>query len=310
MYNIIVPTSEPMTAKILDGTHVSSHLRSTIAETIAQRLATGARAPCLAVILVGKAHASTLYVNNKRRACQNVGIDSVIHHLAANTTEQTLLTLLQELNTSPDIDGILVQLPLPAHIHSSNIIEHIKPSKDVDGFHPLNIGRLAQGHPQLRPCTPFGIMHLLSHYHLSVSGLSALVVGASNIVGRPMALELLYAAATVTIAHSKTRNLAAHIQQADLIISATGVPNLIDSRWLLPHQIIIDVGIQRDVNNRLCGDIDFETAKHNVAWITPVPGGVGPMTIAMLLNNTVLCWASGLDQLCSSQSKSSSNSPS
>ena len=286
-----------MTAKILDGTHVSSLLRSTIAERIAQRITTGVRAPCLAVILVGEEHASTLYVNNKRKACQNVGIDIVMHHLAANTTEQGLLALLQELNSAPNIDGILVQLPLPAPIHPSVIIEHIHPDKDVDGFHPLNLGRLAQGHPQLRPCTPFGIMQLLAHYDLSVSGLSALVIGASNIVGRPMALELLYATATVTIAHSKTRDLAAHIQQADIIVSATGVPNLIKSKWLLPHQIIIDVGIQRDANNQLCGDIDFEIAKQTVAWITPVPGGVGPMTITMLLNNTVECWARWLDQL-------------
>lgn len=279
-----------MTAAILDGKLVSSLIMNTIAQSVTQRVATGARPPCLAVILVGDDHASTVYVNNKRKACRDVGIHSIFHHLSDNITETALLALLQQLNASPDIDGILVQLPLPVHIHPTTIIEHIHPDKDVDGFHPLNLGRLAQGHPQLRPCTPWGVMHLLEHYQLNVAGLSALVVGSSNIVGRPMALELLLAKATVTIAHRKTRELKEHVQQADIIVSATGVPNLIHPDWLSKKQIIIDVGIHRTHNDKLCGDLNFEEVKHRVGWLTPVPGGVGPMTIAMLLKNTVRCW--------------------
>ncbi|HVT63409.1 MAG TPA: bifunctional methylenetetrahydrofolate dehydrogenase/methenyltetrahydrofolate cyclohydrolase FolD [Legionellaceae bacterium] len=279
-----------MTASILDGTLVSSLIRNTLKQRVIQRSREGFRPPCLAVILVGSDPASRLYIQNKRKACAQIGIRSIPHILPADTPEQTLLRLLEDLNTSPDIDGILVQLPLPSHIRASYIIEHIHPDKDVDGFHPLNMGRLAQGNPQLRPCTPTGVMRLLQHYQLNVSGLSALVIGSSTIVGRPMALELLLAKATVTIAHRKTKHLETHIRHADLIVSATGVPNLIHAEWLQPKQIIIDVGIHRSEDNKIHGDIDFTSAQSKVAWITPVPGGVGPMTVTMLLENTLQCW--------------------
>ncbi len=279
-----------MTASILDGKLVSSVMRNALKQRISQRTLEGYRPPCLAVVLLGTEHASTLYVQNKRKACAHVGIRSVPYELPIQTTELDLLTLLDELNQSTDIDGILVQLPLPPHIRANKIIERISPDKDVDGFHPLNMGRLAQGNPQLRPCTPLGVMRLLQHYQLNVSGLSALVVGSSNIVGRPMALELLLAKATVTIAHRQTKNLEAHIREADLIVSATGVPNLIHPSWLQQRQIIVDVGIHRTDANTIQGDIDFSAAQKQVAWLTPVPGGVGPMTVTMLLENTVACW--------------------
>ncbi len=280
-----------MSATLLDGTLVSSLIRSALKQRITQHSRNGHRPPCLAVILVGTDPASLIYISHKRKACTALGIRSIPHLLPTETTEQAVLALLAELNASPDVDGILVQLPLPQHIRATTIIEHIDPDKDVDGFHPLNMGRLAQGHPQLRPCTPWGVMRLLEHYQLNVSGLSTLVIGSSTIVGRPMALELLLAKATVTIAHRKTKNLERYIRQADLIISATGVPDLVHSDWLQPKQIIIDVGIHRNANNKIQGDIDFEQAQSKVAWITPVPGGVGPMTVTMLLENTVTCWA-------------------
>lgn len=280
-----------MSATVLDGKLVSSLIRNTLKQKIQQAVRTGhSRPPCLAVILVGSDPASQIYVNHKRKACAELGILSIFHQLAETTSEQGLLTILKELNHDETIDGILVQLPLPIQIRTSTIIEHIHPNKDVDGFHPINMGRLAQGHPAIRPCTPWGIMRLLQHYQLNVSGLSTLVIGSSTIVGRPMALELLLAKATVTIAHRKTKNLEHYIRQADMIVSATGVPNLVHSDWLHAKQIIIDVGIHRDANNKIQGDIDFTQAQTRVAWITPVPGGVGPMTVTMLLENTVKCW--------------------
>ncbi|MCR9191169.1 MAG: bifunctional methylenetetrahydrofolate dehydrogenase/methenyltetrahydrofolate cyclohydrolase FolD [Gammaproteobacteria bacterium] len=301
-----------MTANILDGKLVSSLIRNSLKQRINQLSLEGLRPPCLAVVLLGNDHASSVYVNHKRKACAEVGIRSIPHILSAQTSEKELLYLIAELNASPDVDGILVQLPLPPHIRASTIIESIHPQKDVDGFHPLNMGRLAQGHPQLRPCTPLGVMRLLQHYQLSVSGLSAVVIGSSTIVGRPMALELLLAKATVTIAHRKTRNLEQHIRQADLVVTATGVPDLIDIHWLHKNQIIIDVGIHRTLDNKLRGDIDFTKAQSEVAWITPVPGGVGPMTVTMLLENTIDCWTEAHKSYLSrlSQSNSSSNSPS
>lgn len=296
-----------MTAAILDGKLVSSSIIETLTQTVSQKVALGIRAPCLAVVLVGNDPASAIYVENKRIACRKVGIHSVPYYLDIHTTEQALLGLIDQLNVSTDVDGILIQLPLPAHMQTAKIIEHIHPRKDVDGFHPFNMGTLAQGHPSLRPCTPWGIMQLLDHYKINVSGMSALVIGASNIVGRPMALELLLAKATVTIAHSQTRQLDILVRNAELIISATGVPNLIPIHCLSSHHILIDVGIHRTADNKLHGDIDFEQSKEKVKWITPVPGGVGPMTVAMLLSNTLTCW----DYFCiSSQSNSSSNSPS
>lgn len=279
-----------MSATILDGKLVSSLIRNSLKQRVNQICRTGHRPPCLAVILIGSDPASLIYIHHKRKACADLGIQSVPHILPPDTSEESLLALLEKLNLSPDIDGILVQLPLPTHIRTSVIIEHIHPNKDVDGFHPLNMGRLAQGHPQIRPCTPWGVMRLLEHYQLNVAGLSALVIGSSTIVGRPMALELLLAKATVTIAHRKTQNLERHIRQADIIISATGVPNLVHVDWLHSKQIIVDIGIHRNLANKVQGDIDFEQANSKVGWITPVPGGVGPMTVTMLLENTLTCW--------------------
>ena len=279
-----------MSATLLDGKLVSSLIRNALKQKIQQTIRSGRRPPSLAVILVGSDPASQVYINHKRKACAELGIVSIFHQLADTTSEHSLLTILKDLNHDDTIDGILVQLPLPIQIRTRNIIEHIHPNKDVDGFHPINMGRLAQGHPGIRPCTPWGIMRLLQHYQLNVSGLSTLVIGSSTIVGRPMALELLLAKATVTIAHRKTKNLERYIRQADMIVSATGVPNLVHHDWLHAKQIIIDVGIHRDANNKIQGDIDFAQAQSRVAWITPVPGGVGPMTVTMLLENTVRCW--------------------
>lgn len=279
-----------MSATILDGKLVSSLIRNSLKQKISLATRSGRRSPCLAVILVGSDPASQIYITHKRKACTELGILSIPYLLPDTTSEQALLDLLKELNHNPDVDGILVQLPLPIHIPTSHVIEHIHPNKDVDGFHPLNMGRLAQGHPQIRPCTPWGVMRLLQHYQINVAGFSTLVIGSSTIVGRPMALELLLAKATVTIAHRKTKNLERHIRQADLIVSATGVPDLVQIDWLHSKQIIIDVGIHRDANNKIQGDVDFAQAQSRVAFITPVPGGVGPMTVTMLLENTVLCW--------------------
>ena len=279
-----------MSATILDGKLVSSLIRNSLKQKISLATRSGRRSPCLAVILVGSDPASQIYITHKRKACADLGIVSIPYLLPDTTSERALLDLLKELNHNPDVDGILVQLPLPIHIPASHVIEHIHPNKDVDGFHPLNMGRLAQGHPQIRPCTPWGVMRLLQHYQINVSGLSTLVIGSSTIVGRPMALELLLAKATVTIAHRKTQNLERHIRQADLIVSATGVPDLVQIEWLHSKQIIIDVGIHRDAGNKIQGDVDFAQAQSRVAFITPVPGGVGPMTVTMLLENTVLCW--------------------
>ncbi len=287
---IFVLRGMDMPAAILDGKLVSSLIRNSLKQRVSQITRTGHRPPCLAVILIGSDPASLIYVGHKRKACAELGIQSMPHLLSADTPEHVVLDLLDQLNHSPDVDGILVQLPLPTHIRASTIIERIHPNKDVDGFHPLNMGRLAQGHPQMRPCTPWGVMRLLEHYQLNVAGLSALVIGSSTIVGRPMALELLLAKATVTIAHRKTKNLERHIRQADLIISATGVPNLVHMEWLHAKQIIVDIGIHRTAANQIQGDIDFAQAQARVAWITPVPGGVGPMTVTMLLENTVTCW--------------------
>lgn len=248
------------------------------------------RAPGLAVVLIGKDPASTVYVANKRKACAEVGIVSHSYDLPEETTQEALINLIDQLNCSDQIDGILIQLPLPSHINESSIIERIKPEKDVDGFHPYNLGRLAQRNPLLRPCTPLGIMNLLKHYHLEVKRKHALVIGASNIVGRPMSLELLLAGATVTIAHKFTQHLENLVRIADLVIVATGKMDVIDTDWLSKDQIIIDVGIHRLADGSIRGDVDFISAKNKVSWITPVPGGVGPMTIVTLLENTLKCY--------------------
>lgn len=279
-----------MSAIILDGKLVASSIRDSLRQQIENTMQTGYRPPCLAVILLGSDPASTIYVANKRKACNELGIVSIPYLLPIDMSEQTVLALLEQLNQDPNIDGILVQLPLPKHIRTQLIIEKIHPNKDVDGFHPFNMGKLIQGHPGLRPCTPMGVMRLLTHYQLNVAGLSALVIGASTIVGRPMALELLLAKATVTIAHSKTQGLEHYIRRADILVTATGVPGLINAEWLHSKQIIIDVGIHHSIDNKIRGDIDFMKAQAKVAWITPVPGGIGPMTVTMLLENTVACW--------------------
>lgn len=277
-----------MPASLLDGRDLASLRQNELKNRIQQERQQGHRPPELAVILIGTDPASTIYVANKRKACEAVGIKSHSYYLPQSTSQIELLQLIEELNHSEAISGILVQLPLPEHIDERIIIEHIQPAKDVDGFHPYNLGRLAQRNPLLRPCTPLGIMNLLQHYKLEVKRKHALVIGASNIVGRPMSLELLLAGATVTVCHKFTPNLQQFTEIADFIVIATGVMDLIDCDWLNDQQVIIDVGIHRLANGSIRGDIDFNKASEKVAWITPVPGGVGPMTITSLLENTML----------------------
>lgn len=276
-----------MLASLLDGKLVASTIRNQIKQTVIMRNQQGHRPPGLAVVLLGEDAASKIYVENKRKACIDVGFQSYAYDLPIDTSEQELLSLIDQLNAQDDIDGILVQLPLPKHINTSSVIERIRFTKDVDGFHPYNLGRLAQGNPLLRPCTPYGIIQLLNHYQLDLMGKHAVVVGASNIVGRPMALELLHAKSTVTICHRATKNLEQHIRIADLIVVATGVIDIISPNWLNKNQIILDVGMHRLPDGSLRGDVNFNEAKQKVDWITPVPGGVGPMTISTLLQNTL-----------------------
>lgn len=276
-----------MGAKLLDGKKLATQIRSELKQEIQQRATQGHRAPSLAVILVGEDPASSVYVKNKRIACADVGIQSIDYTLPATTSEKELLHLIAELNQRTDVDGILVQLPLPAQINSANIIEAIHPKKDVDGFHPYNLGRLAQFRPLLRPCTPYGAMALLKTLNVDLIGKRAVVVGASNIVGKPMALELLMAKCTVTVCHSGTKNLKECVEQAEILVTAIGKPGVIKSEWIAPGAIVIDVGINR-VNDRLIGDIEFDSASARAGYITPVPGGVGPMTVTMLLKNTLL----------------------
>jgi methylenetetrahydrofolate dehydrogenase (NADP+) / methenyltetrahydrofolate cyclohydrolase len=275
-----------MTASILDGKSLAANIIANIKEAVSTRRQQGKPAPGLAVVIVGNDPASTIYVTNKRRACLEVGFNSFDYNLACDVSEQELLALIDTLNANQNVHGILIQLPLPAQINTSLIIERIHPQKDVDGFHPYNMGRLAQGNPLLRPCTPYGIMTLLTHYNIALRGKHAVILGSSNIVGRPLALEFLLAKSTVTVCHSATQGLEQHIRSADIIVSATGKPQLIDTNWLNKNQICVDVGIHRTPEGIVHGDIDFNFAKDKVAWITPVPGGVGPMTIAMLLQNT------------------------
>lgn len=276
-----------MTAKLIDGKAIAASLRQEIAQRVAERLQQGLRAPGLAVILVGNDPASQVYVAHKRKDCEEVGFQSHAYDLPVNTSQDDLLTLIDNLNEDPSIDGILVQLPLPKHLDSSQLLERIRPDKDVDGFHPYNIGRLAQRIPLLRPCTPKGIMTLLESTGIDLHGLDAVVVGASNIVGRPMALELLLAGCTTTVTHRFTRDLEAHIRRADLVVVATGITGLVKGEWIKEGAIVIDVGINRQANGKLTGDVVFETACERAGWITPVPGGVGPMTRACLLENTL-----------------------
>ena len=280
------------TASILDGKHVASTIKDSLKQTLLEMCAKGLPSPVLAVIRVGHHPASVIYVNNKIKTCLEVGFKSISYELSADITQTELLNLIDTLNHNHEVNGILVQLPLPEQLDAKSIIEHISYDKDVDGFHPYNLGRLAQGNPNLRPCTPYGIIQLLQYYQIPLRGLHAVVVGASNIVGRPMALELLLAGATVTICHKGTNGLKNHIQMADLVVIATGVHNLIKVDWLQSKQIIIDVGMHRDEHGTLHGDINFIDAQKIVSWITPVPFGVGPMTISTLLQNTLLAYDS------------------
>lgn len=285
-----------MTATILDGKTLAKQIRQHLAIQIKKRQTQGLRRPSLAVLLVGSDPASLVYVAHKRKDCEDVGIISLAYDLPVDTSQQELTELINQLNDNPNVDGILVQLPLPQHIDAEKILEQIHPTKDVDGLHPYNCGRLAQRRPALRPCTPQGIMLLLEQANISLEGLHAVVVGASNIVGRPMALELLLAKCTVTICHRFTHNLAALIPQADLLVVAIGKIGVIKSEWIKPGAIVIDVGIHRGLDGKLVGDLEFETAKQRAAWITPVPGGVGPMTRASLLKNTLFATESFHDQ--------------
>ena len=273
-----------MSYYILDGKHCADtqlkHLKKTIENSPT------VKRPGLAVIQVGNHSASNIYVNNKRRACQKVGIQTFDYDLKESTTEQALINQVQTLNSHEDVHGILIQLPLPSHINEQNILETIKPEKDVDGFHPYNIGRLAQKKPTLQPCTPLGIKMLLDFYGLKLDGLHTVIVGASNIVGRPAALNCLLANATVTVCHKATTNLAWHVQNADCLIVAIGNPNVIQASWIKSGAIIIDVGINRTENGGIIGDVPFKAASARAEWITPVPGGVGPMTVAALMHNT------------------------
>jgi len=276
-----------MTAKLIDGKAIAASLRQQIAQRVAERRQQGLRAPGLAVILVGTDPASQVYVSHKRKDCEEVGFHSQAYDLPASTSQDELLSLIDRLNEDPEIDGILVQLPLPQHLDASLLLERIRPDKDVDGFHPYNIGRLAQRMPLLRPCTPKGIITLLQSTGVDLYGLDATVVGASNIVGRPMALELLLAGCTVTVTHRFTRNLAEHASRSDLLVVAAGKPGLVKGEWIKPGAIVIDVGINRLDDGRLVGDVEFSAAAERAGWITPVPGGVGPMTRACLLENTL-----------------------
>lgn len=276
-----------MTAQLIDGKAIAASLRQQIAQRVAERRQQGLRAPGLAVILVGTDPASQVYVSHKRKDCEEVGFVSRAYDLPAETSQADLLALIDELNEDPTIDGILVQLPLPEHLDASLLLERIRPDKDVDGFHPYNIGRLAQRMPLLRPCTPKGIMTLLHSTGVDLYGLHAVVVGASNIVGRPMAMELLLAGCTVTVTHRFTKDLASHVSQADIVVVAVGKPGLVKGEWVKEGAIVIDVGINRQEDGKLVGDVTFDAALPRAGWITPVPGGVGPMTRAGLLENTL-----------------------
>lgn len=276
-----------MTAQLIDGKAIAATVRKQVAEKVTARRAAGARAPGLAVVVVGEDPASQVYVNNKHRACEQAGILSFQHALPTNTSQHDLEALVDQLNSDPTVDGILVQLPLPKHLNAGPILERILPGKDVDGFHPYNLGRLAQRLPALRPCTPKGIMTLLAQSDIPLRGLDATVVGASNIVGRPMALELMLAGCTTTVCHRFTQNLKDHVSRADIVVVAVGKPGLVKGEWIKPGAIVIDVGINRQEDGTLIGDLDFAAAAERASFITPVPGGVGPMTVATLLENTL-----------------------
>ncbi|TDR22455.1 bifunctional methylenetetrahydrofolate dehydrogenase/methenyltetrahydrofolate cyclohydrolase FolD [Marinicella litoralis] len=272
--------------QILDGKKVSTLIQAELAEKISKRVEAGHKPPGLAVVMVGNDEASKVYVNNKIKACEKTGIRSKAHFLPRQTSAKALYELIDELNQDSKIHGILVQLPLPEHIDESEVTNRIDPNKDVDGFHARNVGHLVLRQPGLRPCTPRGVMTLLNHYQIDPKGMHCVVVGASNIVGRPLMLEMLFAGATVTCCHRFTQDLAKHVKQADLLCVAVGNPEIVDAEWIKPGAVVIDIGINRLADGRLSGDVDFHVASKKAAWISPVPGGIGPMTVATLMQNT------------------------
>jgi methylenetetrahydrofolate dehydrogenase (NADP+) / methenyltetrahydrofolate cyclohydrolase len=274
-------------AILLDGKAVANKVRSTVAARAAELAASLGRPPGLAVVQVGEDPASRIYVRNKRKAAAEAGIASFAYDLSATTSEADLLALIEQLNRDERVDGILVQLPLPKGLDATRVMDAIDPAKDVDGFHAINTGLLAQKRPALRPCTPHGVIRLAEEYGIALRGLRATVVGASNIVGRPMALELLLAGATVTVCHTGTRDVEAEVARAELVVAAVGKPHFIHGDWIRPGAAVFDVGINRDADGRMVGDVEYERAAARAGWITPVPGGLGPMTIAMLLSNAV-----------------------
>ncbi|KAF7783807.1 methylenetetrahydrofolate dehydrogenase (NADP+) / methenyltetrahydrofolate cyclohydrolase [Pseudoalteromonas rubra] len=276
-----------MTANIIDGKVIAKQVRNTVANRVATRINQGLRAPGLAVVLVGQDPASQVYVGSKRKACEEVGFVSKSYDLPADTSEAQLLELVDALNQDPNVDGILVQLPLPDGLDAEKVLERIHPHKDVDGFHPYNVGRLAQRMPALRPCTPKGIITLLDSTGVRYKGMHAVVVGASNIVGRPMSLELLLAGCTTTVCHKFTQDLEAHVRRADLLVVAVGKPEFIPGDWIKEGAMVIDVGINRLESGKLVGDVQYDVAAQRASFITPVPGGVGPMTVASLIENTL-----------------------
>jgi len=277
-----------MTAKILDGNVLAEQIFKEVASGVKARMAKGLRTPGLAVVIVGEDQASQIYVNRKRKACSAVGFISKDYNLPLETTEEKLLKLIDILNNDSEVDGILVQMPLPKHINPSKILDYIKPDKDVDGFHPYNIGRLAAGRPVLSPCTPRGVMTLIQrNIGNNLQGMDATIIGHSNVVGKPMALELLAANATISVCHVFTKDIKPYIAKADLLIVAVGKPELIKGEWIKKGAIIVDIGINRLSNGKIVGDVEFEVAKEYASWITPVPGGVGPMTVATLMENTL-----------------------
>ena len=276
-----------MSAQIIDGKAVAASIRAEIADEVAALQKAHGIVPGLAVVLVGDNPASKVYVRNKEKACLEAGFHTEQHTLPAETTQTDLLSLIERLNQDERIHGILVQLPLPQGLDEQGILQAIDPAKDADGFHPINQGKLMAGLPAPRPCTPFGLIRLLDSISYDLTGKEAVVVGRSQIVGKPAALLLLERHATVTLCHSRTKNLAERVRQADVVVAAVGRPRMIKGDWIKPGAIVLDVGINRDADGKLCGDVDFDTAKEVAAYITPVPGGVGPMTIAMLLWNTL-----------------------
>jgi methylenetetrahydrofolate dehydrogenase (NADP+)/methenyltetrahydrofolate cyclohydrolase len=279
---------QSMSAKIIDGKAIAENLLQDLKKEIDVRSKKGIRNPSLAVVLIGSNPASSIYVKNKRLACEKIGVKSIAYDLPNETSEKELLTLIETLNNDTSIDGILVQSPLPSHINNDVIFENISPLKDVDGFHPKNIGLLAIKQPQLRSCTPYGVMKLIKATQLAIQGLDAIVVGSSNHVGRPMALELLLGGCTVTICNRYTQKLQQKIELADIVVAAAGIPDMIKGSWIKPGAIAIDIGINRLESGKIIGDIEFDIAKTRAGFITPVPGGVGPMTVATLMENTLL----------------------